>query len=174
MLFEYYGKVIVQPCRDLFSKALGLRVSQSSHTGFMSRVEAHAAMESSKQHQQLSASSSVTPASWGDGPSNLLSLIVRPSSSHLYRRSNFAPILQDEHSTYSTIGGYPSPHEVLQPTQEAKRFDFGAVAPLAAASPNEQLIRAQYKDLMHLNSSSRRCSGAHVVLLPLVRKLPDL
>ena len=27
MLFEYYGKVIVQPRRDLFSKAFGLRVA---------------------------------------------------------------------------------------------------------------------------------------------------
>ena len=40
MLFEYYGKVIAQPRRDLFSKATGLRVSQSSDTGFMTRVEA--------------------------------------------------------------------------------------------------------------------------------------
>ena len=49
MLFEYYGKVIVQPRRDLFSKASGLRVSQSFDTGFMTRVEAEAAMESAKQ-----------------------------------------------------------------------------------------------------------------------------
>ena len=49
MLFEYYGKDIVQPCRDLFSKAPGLQVAQSSDTGFMTRVKADAAMESAKQ-----------------------------------------------------------------------------------------------------------------------------
>mgnify|MGYP001047692992 CR=1 FL=1 len=54
MLFEYYGKVIAQPRRDLFSKATGLRVSQSSDTGFMTRVEADAAMESAKQTELLS------------------------------------------------------------------------------------------------------------------------
>ena len=54
MLFEYYGKVIAQPRRDLFSKATGLRVSQSSDTGFMTRVEADAAMESAKQTELIS------------------------------------------------------------------------------------------------------------------------
>ena len=54
MLFEYYGKVIAQPRRDFFSKATGLRVSQSSDTGFMTRVEADAAMESAKQAELLS------------------------------------------------------------------------------------------------------------------------
>mgnify|MGYP007048354370 CR=1 FL=1 len=44
-----------------------------------------------------------------DGPGNPLSSIVRPSSSHLYRRSNFAvPFLQGEHSSYSIVGGYPT------------------------------------------------------------------
>ena len=54
MLFEYYGKVIAQPRRDLFSKATGLRVAQSSDTGFMTRVEADAAMESAKQTELIS------------------------------------------------------------------------------------------------------------------------
>ena len=54
MLFEYYGKVIAQPCRELFSKATGLRVAQSSDTGFMTRVEADAAMESAKQTELIS------------------------------------------------------------------------------------------------------------------------
>ena len=45
MLFEYYGKVIAQPRRDLFEKATSLRVSQSSLPGFMTRVEAEAAMD---------------------------------------------------------------------------------------------------------------------------------
>ena len=54
MLFKYYGKVIVQPHHDLFTKASGLRVSQSSDTGFMTRVEADAAMESAKQTELIS------------------------------------------------------------------------------------------------------------------------
>ena len=54
MLFEYYGKVIAQPRRELFSKATGLRVAQSSDTGFMTRVEADAAMESAKQAELIS------------------------------------------------------------------------------------------------------------------------
>ena len=54
MLFEYYGKVIVQPRRDLFSKTSSLRVSKSSDTGFMTRVEADAAMELAKQAELLS------------------------------------------------------------------------------------------------------------------------
>ena len=53
MLFQYYGKVIVQPHHDLFSKASGLRVAQSSDTGFMTRVEADAAMESAKQAELI-------------------------------------------------------------------------------------------------------------------------
>ena len=54
MLFEYYGKVIAQPRRELFSKATGLRVAQSSDTSFMTRVEADAAMESAKQAELIS------------------------------------------------------------------------------------------------------------------------
>ena len=54
MLFEYYGKTIVQPRRDLFKKATSLRVSQSLAPGFMTRVEADAAMETAKQVELIS------------------------------------------------------------------------------------------------------------------------
>ena len=54
MLFEYYGKIMVQPRRDLFEKATHLRVFQSSAAGFMTRVEADAAMESAKQAELIS------------------------------------------------------------------------------------------------------------------------
>ena len=54
MLFEYYGKIIAQPRCGLFFKASGLRVSQPSDTGFMTRVEAEAAMESAKQAELIS------------------------------------------------------------------------------------------------------------------------
>ena len=67
MLFEYYGKVIIQPCCDLFSKASGIQVSQSSDTGFMTRVKANAVMESAEQaelilvHANQSAPTSRSP-----------------------------------------------------------------------------------------------------------------
>ena len=54
MLFEYFGKFIAQPRRDLFEKGTSLRVSQSSSTRFMTRVEAEAAMESAKQAKLIS------------------------------------------------------------------------------------------------------------------------
>ena len=54
MLFEYYGKIIIQSHRDLFKKARSLRVSQSSAAGFMTQVEADAAMESAKQAELIS------------------------------------------------------------------------------------------------------------------------
>ena len=49
MLLEYFGKHIVQPRRDLFEKATKMKVSQSSDTGFLTQVEATAAMETCKQ-----------------------------------------------------------------------------------------------------------------------------
>ena len=55
MLFKYFGKVIAQPRRDLFEKATSLRVSQSSSMGFMTRVEAEAAMELANQAELISA-----------------------------------------------------------------------------------------------------------------------
>ena len=48
VLFGYYGKIIAQPRRDLYEKATSLRVSQSSAPGFMTRVEAEAALETAK------------------------------------------------------------------------------------------------------------------------------
>ena len=44
MLFEYYGKHIVQPRRDLFEQATKMQVSFSANTGFLTRVEAAAAL----------------------------------------------------------------------------------------------------------------------------------
>ena len=49
MLFEYFGKHIVQPRHDLFEKATKMKVSQSSDIGFLTEVEAIAAMETCKQ-----------------------------------------------------------------------------------------------------------------------------
>ena len=54
MLFEYYGKIIVQPRCGLFEKATSPRESQSSAARFMTRVEADAAMESAKQAELIS------------------------------------------------------------------------------------------------------------------------
>ena len=49
MLFEYFGKHIVQPRRDLFEKATKMKVSESCDTGFLTHVEASTAMETCKQ-----------------------------------------------------------------------------------------------------------------------------
>ena len=55
MLFEYYGKQIVQPRRDLFEQATKMQVSFSANTGFLTRVEAAAAMETAKQTELFQA-----------------------------------------------------------------------------------------------------------------------
>ena len=55
MLFEYFGKHIVQPRRGLFEKATKMKVSQSSDTGFLTRVEATTAMETCKQIELFQA-----------------------------------------------------------------------------------------------------------------------
>ena len=55
MLFEYFGKHIVQPRRDLFEKATWMKVSQSSDTGFLTQIEANAAMETCKQIELFQA-----------------------------------------------------------------------------------------------------------------------
>jgi len=56
MLFEYYGKHIVQPRRDLFEQATKMQVSFSANTGFLTRVEAAAAaMETAKQTELFQA-----------------------------------------------------------------------------------------------------------------------
>ena len=49
MLLEYFGKHIVQPRHDLFKKATHMKVSPSFDTGFLTQVEANAAMEICKQ-----------------------------------------------------------------------------------------------------------------------------
>ena len=43
VLFEFFGKQIVQPCRDLFEKATSLSVSQSAASTFLTQVESDAA-----------------------------------------------------------------------------------------------------------------------------------
>ena len=58
MLFEYFGKHIVQPCCDLFEKATRLAISpisQSSSTGFLSAAEARAPMELARHYDLLNA-----------------------------------------------------------------------------------------------------------------------
>ena len=55
MLFEYYGKHIVLPRRDLFEQATKMQVSFSANTGFLTRVEAAAAMETAKQTELFQA-----------------------------------------------------------------------------------------------------------------------
>ena len=52
MLFEYFGKHIVQPRHDLFEQATKMKISQSCDTGFLTKVEATAAMETCK-HLEL-------------------------------------------------------------------------------------------------------------------------
>ena len=49
MLLEYFGKHIVQPRRDLFEKDTKMKVSEPSDTGFLTQVDASAAMETCKQ-----------------------------------------------------------------------------------------------------------------------------
>ena len=51
MLLEYFGKPIVQPRRDLFEKATQVKVSQSSDTGFFTKVEVDAAMDTCKRSE---------------------------------------------------------------------------------------------------------------------------
>ena len=48
ILFECFGKHIVQPCHDLFEKATQMKVSWSSDTGFLTQVKVNAAMETCK------------------------------------------------------------------------------------------------------------------------------
>ena len=55
MLFEYYGKHIVLPRRDLFEQATKMQVSFSANTGFLTHVKAAAAMETAKQTELFQA-----------------------------------------------------------------------------------------------------------------------
>ena len=49
MLFEYFGKHIVQPCHDLFGQATKMQVSFSTNTSFLTCVKAAAAMETASR-----------------------------------------------------------------------------------------------------------------------------
>ena len=53
MLFEFLGKCIVQPRRDIFEKVTGLFVSQSAGPSFLTQVEFDAACAFARQHDLL-------------------------------------------------------------------------------------------------------------------------
>jgi hypothetical protein len=53
ILFEFLGKNIVQPRRDLFQKATGLCVSHNTSSGFLTRAESEAAMATARQHDLI-------------------------------------------------------------------------------------------------------------------------
>ena len=54
MLFEFLGKTIVQPRRDLFEKATGLSVSHFTSSSFLTRAESESAMATAWQHNLIS------------------------------------------------------------------------------------------------------------------------
>ena len=51
--FEFLGKTIVQPRRDLFEKATGLSVSHSTRSCFLIRAESESAMATARQHDLI-------------------------------------------------------------------------------------------------------------------------
>ena len=51
--FEFLGKTIVQPHRDLFEKAKGLSVSHSTSSSFLTRAESESAMATARQHDLI-------------------------------------------------------------------------------------------------------------------------
>ena len=53
MLFEFLGKTIVQPRRELFEKATGLLVSHSTSSGFLAKAESESAMATARQHDLI-------------------------------------------------------------------------------------------------------------------------
>ena len=53
ILFEFSGKTIMQPCRDLFEKAIGLSVSHSTSSGFLTRAESESAIATPQQHDLI-------------------------------------------------------------------------------------------------------------------------
>ena len=57
ILFEFLGKTIVQPRRDLFEKARGLSVSHSTSSGFLTEAESESAMATARQHNYKAARS---------------------------------------------------------------------------------------------------------------------
>ena len=54
ILLKCFGKSIVQPRRDLFEKATSLQVFKSLASGFMTKNEADATMETAKQAELIS------------------------------------------------------------------------------------------------------------------------
>ena len=54
ILFEFLGKTIVQPRRDLFEKATGLSVSHFTSPSFLTRAESESAMATAWQHNLIS------------------------------------------------------------------------------------------------------------------------
>ena len=69
MLLEYYGKHIVQPRRDIFEKATGLRVTPGDQSsGFLTAVEADSAMEEARRQDLiLHHASTPNPSQRGRG-----------------------------------------------------------------------------------------------------------
>ena len=69
MLLEYYGKHIVQPRRDIFEKATGLRVTPGDQSsGFLTAVEADSAMEEARRQDLiLHHASTLNPSQRGRG-----------------------------------------------------------------------------------------------------------
>ena len=53
ILFEFFGKTIVQPRREIFQKATGLSVSHNTSSGFLTRAESEAAMATARQHDLI-------------------------------------------------------------------------------------------------------------------------
>ena len=53
ILFEFFGKTIVQPRREIFQKATGLSVSHNTSSGFLTRAESEAAMTTARQHDLI-------------------------------------------------------------------------------------------------------------------------
>ena len=53
VLFEFFGKHIVQPRCDIFEKATGLSVPQPAALGFLTQVESDAACDIARQHDLL-------------------------------------------------------------------------------------------------------------------------
>ena len=55
ILFDFFGKNIVQPRRDLFQKATGLPVSHNTSSGFLTGAESESAMATARQHDLIGA-----------------------------------------------------------------------------------------------------------------------
>ena len=55
ILFEFFGKNIVQPRRELFQKATGLSVSHNTSSGFLTGAESESAMATARQHDLIGA-----------------------------------------------------------------------------------------------------------------------